>query len=146
MSGGSPADSDTPDSEERITISQKTGYISVKPRISVENSVDEPSVEPSSPARRSSLSGPNGRRLSKSSDGRTSTPPRKILPKTDETERMTESPAGRTNHLPVGVMGAAGLSSRISMGSVVVSKSTIVASANMSSPVTMIGIKYIFKF
>ena len=135
--GGSPADSDTADSDERITISQRTGYINVKPRPSLDGPDDQEPPPGSSPRRRGSL--PAARRVSGSSD-RVATPPRKILPKTelDGGDRSGNggSPAGgRTNHLPVGVMGAAGLSSRKNGGPVAMSKPSAVS----MSPVTMLG-------
>ena len=158
-----------PETEERIVISQKTGYISVKPRQSLDSPVhlqqqDDlallnsscPSSDQLSSRRNSvntmavaaSLNGPSGRRLSKTGSERTSTPPRKILPKaTTELssdggpQRSTASPvavnvttsaaatSGRTNHLPVGVMGAAGLSNRFNMTSV----------ATLSKPSAVMG-------
>jgi len=76
----------------------------VKPRRSIDQpSIEEPFQGPGG------LIGANGRRLSKNGErSSTSTPPRKILPKTsDSLERISNSP-----HLPVGVMGAALTSSR----------------------------------
>ena len=110
----SPGDSDTPDSEERITISQKTGYISVKPRGSLEGLSED--GEHSGPQRRNSgpYSGPGGKKIAKAGE-RVPTPPRKILPKSDgEGGGGCESPvSSSTNHLPAGVIGAAGLSTRL---------------------------------
>ena len=127
-------DSESTDSEERIIISQKTGYIQVKPRQSTEQqeshqasySLDSTNNIPSffgtnlptqinQPA---VLLGGAGRRLS--NDGRTKTPPRKILPKTSESSDESNSSVSTSStntarpHLPVGVMGAALSSSRIS--------------------------------
>ena len=107
----SPADSDTPDSEERITISQKTGYINVRPR----NSLDQDQSSPSKVV--APVAGT--KRLSTANE-RVPTPPRKILPKNDTPTTTTTSSSSssvdetpsRTNHLPVGVIGAVGLSSR----------------------------------
>ncbi len=101
-----------PESEERITISQKTGYIQVKPRKSTDQaSSDEITVIAASPA----MIGPNGRRLSKGGE-RTSTPPRKILPKpANDGESSLAGKGGSSDgprsHLPVGVIGAAAMSS-----------------------------------
>jgi hypothetical protein len=136
------------ESEDRIVISQKTGYINVKPRQSLDSPVQQlqedvaNSCEELATWRNSlttatvaaGLNGPSGQRVSKSGNERTSTPPRKILPKTTsdltaDPQRSTTSPVsvanasvgstgGRTNHLPVGVMGAAGLSNRFNMTSV----------------------------
>ena len=91
--------SKTENETERITISQRTGYIQVKPRMSTEEM--EVQGQPPQPGNVTE------RRLSDMIVGqRTSTPPRKILPKTaNETET-------RTPHLPVGVVGAAMTSSR----------------------------------
>ena len=75
----------------RITISQRTGYIQVKPRTS---SIDQ---EQSSDITK--------RRLSNDNSNRMSTPPRKILPKEPVTSANVSTPAGQ--HLPVGVVGAA---------------------------------------
>jgi|688.fasta_scaffold873182_2 hypothetical protein len=71
--------------------------------------------------------GPNGRRLSKNGE-RTSTPPRKILPKTSE--HLERTPSG-SPHLPVGVMGAALSSTRLTsspMGSAVALKAAALVS------------------
>ena len=128
----SPQDSDTGDSEERITISQKTGYISVKSRVSVDqDSVTSlTSDQVKSPVRRNS----GVETVAKSVD-RVPTPPRKILPKCDSDNVVTESAGPRPgHHLPVGVMGAAGLSNR-STHPVALSKSSpISSSANYSQP------------
>lgn len=113
----SPGDSDTPDTDERISVPQKTGYISVKPRTSIDQLSEEGSVDSGkSPQRRNSgpYAGPNGKKIAKAGE-RVPTPPRKILPKADiDPQRSSASPvSGRTNHLPAGVMGAAGLSNRL---------------------------------
>jgi len=113
----SPADSDTPDTDERTNISQKTGYVSAKPRRSVDQLSEEGSVDSGkSPQRRNSgpYAGPNGKKIAKAGE-RVPTPPRKILPKGEvDPQRSSASPvAGRTNHLPAGVIGAAGLSNRL---------------------------------
>ena len=129
----SPADSDTPDSEERITISHKTGYISVKSRNSTE-AEDVATEAGRSPQRRDSgpYAGPGGKKMVKAGE-RVPTPPRKILPKN---EGEAESPVSRTNHLPVGVIGAAGLSTRLTHP-VALSKSSPVTSANFSQPLVI---------
>ncbi len=75
----------------RITISQRTGYIQVKPRTS---SIDQ-----------DQSSDITKRRLSSDNSNRMSTPPRKILPKEPVTSATVTTPAGQ--HLPVGVVGAA---------------------------------------
>ena len=138
----SPADSDTPDSEERITISQKTGYISVKPRSSLEQTPEDAAASEAgqSPQRRNS--GPStvlaaGKKVARVAE-RVPTPPRKILPKNNEEKTpgaaAVSEPAsslGRTNHLPVGVIGAAGLSNRLTHP-VALSKSSPVS--NLSQP------------
>ena len=130
-------DSDTGDSDERIIISQRTGYIQVKPRKSIDQ--HEPQLHhisqpletannitsfvgttsiPSQISQQAVLLGSLSRRLS--NDGRTKTPPRKILPKTSESSNesnsitSTSSTIASRPHLPVGVMGAALSSSRIS--------------------------------
>ena len=131
----SPADSDTPDSEERITISQKTGYISVKPRSSLEQSPEDPASDAGqSPQRRNSgpSAVPGGIKVVRAAE-RVPTPPRKILPKNEEKPCAVPEPAslGRTNHLPVGVIGAAGLSNRLTHP-VALSKSSPVS--NLSQP------------
>lgn len=97
------AESSTNESDERITISQRTGYIQVKPRKSIDQlSGDERSHTPGS------LIGPDGRRLSKTGE-RTATPPRKILPKGDlDPSRSSSSPA--QCHIPVGVVASSQLS------------------------------------
>ena len=89
-------------------------YIAIRFFYLLFNSQDDRRDSLSPAVRRASLPGPS-RRLSKSSSERTSTPPRKILPKqTEEAERTSsESPVAatgggagpRTNHLPVGVIG-----------------------------------------
>ena len=147
ISGGlTKYDSDTGDSDERIVISQRTGYIQVKPRKSIDQ--QDPTIHqisqtydaqgqitsfgnttsiPSQICQPAVLLGPGNRRLS--NEGRTKTPPRKILPKTsdqviDSNVISSNSSLSATRpHLPVGVMGAALSSSRIS---------TTVATANQS--------------
>ena len=131
----SPVDSDTPDSEERITISQKTGYISVKPRSSLELSPEDAASEAGqSPQRRNSgTSSVPGKKVTRPVE-RVPTPPRKILPKNEEAPPAPEPvPVGRNNHLPVGVIGAAGLSNRLTHP-VALSKSSPVSSSNFSQP------------
>jgi len=128
----SPADSDTPDTDERISISQKTGYVSVKPRKSVDQLSEEGSIESGkSPQRRNSgpYAGPTGKKIAKAGE-RVPTPPRKILPKGDlDPQRSSASPvSGRTNHLPAGVIGAAGLSNRLTQPVAVSKASPMVAS------------------
>ena len=76
--------------------------------------------------------GPNGRRLSKNGE-RTATPPRKILPKTSEHLERTPT---CSPHLPVGVMGAALSSSRLTsspMGSAVALKAAALVSGQMQA-------------
>ena len=92
---------------DRITISQRTGYIQVKPRMSTDEEMP-PQANAASITQR---------RLSDKSGGqRTSTPPRKILPKSSEPaeqqpqQQQQQQPP--THHLPVGVVGAAMTSSR----------------------------------
>ena len=85
--------------EERITISQRTGYIQVKSRPSIEG--QDETLNRSTPTN----IGPQ-RRLSNHS----STPPRKILPK--ETPETTPQVQPQQGHIPVGVVGAALSSSR----------------------------------
>ncbi len=102
------------DSEERITISQRTGYIQVKKHRS--KSVDLASEEvtvlnPQQIGPAASI-GPNGRRLSKNGE-RTATPPRKILPKSDLQSSGGDASNAGHSHLPVGVIGAAISSSRL---------------------------------
>ncbi|TRY61383.1 hypothetical protein TCAL_01483 [Tigriopus californicus] len=96
-------ESTTNEPDERITISQRTGYIQVKPRKSIDQmSGDERSHTPGT------LIGPDGRRLSKTGE-RTATPPRKILPKGDlDPSRSSSSPA--QCHIPVGVVASSQLS------------------------------------
>ena len=83
-----------------------------------------------SPHRRNSgpLAGPAGKKVVKAAElGRVPTPPRKILPKAEvEAGRgVTTSPvAGRTPHLPAGVVGAAGLSNRLAQPMAQLSKPT----------------------
>ena len=107
----SPEDSEG-NSDDRITISQKTGYISVKPRTSMDQVSEDGSAGSKSPQRRNS-----GALSRVKSTDRVPTPPRKILPKGNsaEPQRSTsESPvSNRPNHLPAGVIGAAGLSNRL---------------------------------
>ena len=127
-------DSESTDSDERIVISQKTGYIQVKPRQSIEqqeifqasqsldNTHNIPSYAstniPTQISQPAVLLGGAGRRLS--NDGRTKTPPRKILPKSSESSDDSNIAVSNSStntprpHLPVGVMGAALSSSRIS--------------------------------
>ena len=66
------------------------------------------------------LIGPNGRRLSQNGNGdqrRTSTPPRKILPKSDAAEgpAVQMATAAISSHLPLGVVGASRLSQPVTM-------------------------------
>ena len=106
----SPEDSEG-NSDDRIMISQKTGYISVKPRTSTDQYSEEGPVGSQSPQRRNS----GAFNRVKSTD-RVPTPPRKILPKSNtEAQAIPSEPpvSGRPNHLPAGVMGAAGLSNRL---------------------------------
>ena len=124
----SPGDSDTPDSEERITISQRTGYISVKPRSSLEQMAEE-----SCEAGRPNLAGPGVKKIAKAGE-RVPTPPRKILPK-NEGEESPVSTAS-TNHLPAGVIGAAGLSNRLTRP-VALTKTSPVSSASLSQPLVI---------
>ena len=137
IAGGlSKNDSDTGDSDERITISQRTGYIQVKPRKSTDQQQDQQlhqishtfetkgqitsfgNIIPSQICQQAVLLGAGNRRLS--NEGRTTTPPRKILPKTSDqfidskAISSNSSPNATRPHLPVGVMGAALSSSRIS--------------------------------
>ena len=91
---------------DRITISQRTGYIQVKPRMSTDEEMPQ----------QANAASITQRRLSDKSGGqRTSTPPRKILPKSSESveqqpQQQQQQPP--THHLPVGVVGAAMTSSR----------------------------------
>eukprot|EP00092_Neocalanus_flemingeri_P014188 GFUD01015307.1.p1 GENE.GFUD01015307.1~~GFUD01015307.1.p1 ORF type:complete len:2572 (+),score=650.46 GFUD01015307.1:122-7837(+) len=129
----SPADSDTPDTDERISVSQNTGYINVKPRTSIDQLSEEGSMDSGkSPQRRNSgpYAGPNGKKMAKAGD-RVPTPPRKILPKGEvDPQRSSASPvSGRTNHLPAGVMGAAGLSNRLTQP-VAMSKASPIVTTN----------------
>jgi len=131
----SPGDSDTPDTDERVAISQKTGYISVKPRTSIDQLSEEGSVDSGkSPQRRNSgpYAGPNGKKIAKAGE-RVPTPPRKILPKGEvDLQRSSASPvSGRPNHLPAGVMGAAGLSNRLTQP-VAMSKTSPIVTSNPS--------------
>ena len=104
---------------ERITISQRTGYIQVKPRMSTED-IEMQQQQPSSIMATASTtaSAVIQRRLSDNTAAgggpRTGTPPRKILPKTSETETSSTAvqQRGTPSHLPVGVVGAAMTSSR----------------------------------
>jgi len=128
----SPVDSDTPDTDERISISQKTGYVNVKPRKSIDQLSEEGSTESGkSPQRRNPgpYAGPTGKKIAKAGE-RVPTPPRKILPKGDlDPQRSSASPvSGRTNHLPAGVIGAAGLSNRLTQPVAVSKASPMVAS------------------
>jgi protein Jumonji len=128
----SPADSDTPDTDERINISQKTGYVSVKPRKSIDQLSEEGSIDSGkSPQRRNSgpYAGPNGKKIAKAGE-RVPTPPRKILPKADlDPQRSSASPvSGRTNHLPAGVIGAAGISNRLTQPAAMSKASPMVTS------------------
>ena len=137
----SPPDSDAAESDERITISQKTGYINVKPRSSVDQIAEEATVEPGgSPKRRNSgpLAGPGGKKIIKANE-RVPTPPRKILPKNDSEVASSESTSigNRTNHLPVGVIGAAGLSNRMTHPVALSKSSPVSSSTNFSQPLTI---------
>ena len=147
---------ETATADERITISQKTGYIQIKKRSA---SVDQhpmiggggaavlapvkeikPPVPLPVPASvvaavpiasggivtgNPVLIGPNGRRLSQNGANdqrRTSTPPRKILPKSDAPDGVKGpgvqvATAAVSSHLPLGVMGASRLSQPVSMKS-----------------------------
>ncbi len=93
-----PAESEctTPDLDtDRIVISQKTGYINVKPRhSSVEDNLNKSSPPLTVQQRRNSLSNSTHSRLSGGKLERTVTPPRKILPKCEESEtrNSVESP------------------------------------------------------
>ena len=132
--------------DERITISQKTGYIQIKKRSA---SVDQHSmggavlaqapvlkeIKPPVPMPVPAaavvaavpiggtvpvLIGPNGRRLSQNGTNeqrRTSTPPRKILPKSDAPDGGVKpmATAAVSSHLPLGVMGASRLSQPVSI-------------------------------
>ncbi len=97
---------------ERITISHKTGYIQVKPRLSTDqlSLPDESGSNSPQPQRRLSISGSE----------RTSTPPRKILPKGTEmvptTQPVVTQQQAQRSHLPVGVVGAALSSARPASG------------------------------
>ena len=86
----------TPDLDtDRIVISQKTGYINVKPRhSSVEDNLNKSSPPLTVQQRRNSLSNSTHSRLSGGKIERTVTPPRKILPKCEESEtrNSVESP------------------------------------------------------
>jgi hypothetical protein len=94
--------------DERITISQRTGYIQVKPRQSTD--CNNPDAEQLQQQQQSASIGQ--RRLSKNGE-RTSTPPRKILPKGVE---CSSTPVDNNRpHLPVGLLGAALSSSRPAM-------------------------------
>ena len=86
------SDNNKSEENDRITISQRSGYIQVKPRTS---STDETPSQDITPKRR----------LSTDSSNRMSTPPRKILPKEPVTSGAT--PTAAQPHLPVGVVGAA---------------------------------------
>ena len=105
----SPEDSEG-NSDDRITISQKTGYISVKPRTSMDQVSEEGASESTSPQRRTS-----GAMSRVKSIERVPTPPRKILPKcAGEAASSLESPvSSHSNHLPAGVMGASSISNRL---------------------------------
>ena len=136
--------------DERITISQKTGYIQIKKRsASVDQHPIGAALAPAAPVKEIRppvplavpapavvaavpiggtvpvLIGPNGRRLSQNGANdqrRTSTPPRKILPKSDAPEKGAVAAAAQvaataavSSHLPLGVMGASRLSQPVSM-------------------------------
>ena len=135
--------------DERITISQKTGYIQIKKRsASVDQHPIGAALAPAAPVKEIRppvplavpapavvaavpiggtvpvLIGPNGRRLSQNGANdqrRTSTPPRKILPKSDAPEKgavaaaQVTAAAAVSSHLPLGVMGASRLSQPVSM-------------------------------
>ena len=135
--------------DERITISQKTGYIQIKKRsASVDQHPIGAALAPAAPVKEIRppvplavpapavvaavpiggtvpvLIGPNGRRLSQNGANdqrRTSTPPRKILPKSDAPEKGSVAAAQVatatvvSSHLPLGVMGASRLSQPVSM-------------------------------
>ena len=99
---------------DRITISQRTGYIQVKTRPSTDQE-DQRSSTPVSvaPVQVGSI-GPQ-RRLSNQMLLGSSTPPRKILPKEPESTNVAPPATGNGNpnqHLPIGVVGAALSSSR----------------------------------
>ena len=152
-------DSDTGDSDERITISQRTGYIHVKPRRSTEvqesqsnqtlqssdtkntqSSLGNASATATQLRQQAALLESVSRRLS--SDGRTKTPPRKILPKTSETSNDSKPSVSNSSsnsvrpHLPVGVVGAALSSSRISTPGVNANQAKI-SSGSMTAASTM---------
>ena len=104
---------------DRLSASKISGYIQVKGRNSTDQAEEGTTSSPA-PASVTAAGAIVGqvRRLSKNGE-RTSTPPRKILPKTDLQEisqRKTGSPASGSNptHLPVGVMGASRLTMKTS--------------------------------
>lgn len=81
--------SDSGTSSQSTEDKKKSGYIQVKSRTgSTEDSVTQQSVPAAATSvtpQAAVLVGPNGRRLSKNGE-RTSTPPRKILPKADTSD------------------------------------------------------------
>jgi len=127
----SPEDSEG-NSEERIPLAQRQGYTSVKSRASMDQQSEEGSVGSQSPQRRNS-----GALSRVKSTDRVPTPPRKILPKgNSEPQGASAEPpvTSRTNHLPVGVMGAAGLSNRLNQPTTSKAQAMVTTMAYSSPP------------
>ena len=105
----------------------------VKPRRSIDQMSNDDQPQIIQTISNAASIGPNGRRLSKNGE-RTSTPPRKILPKTSE--NLDRAATTGSPHLPVGVVGAALSSTRLTnspLGSAVALKAAALGEAHTRS-------------